>query len=124
MLRDIYNKLLCGLLALAVLLPSAAAAQSGAGVHLLCDQSRNMSPEAAKALAELEALLGLDEETPSQDTEPCDECVLIIALFSPAVIYAPHFKIARASYTQNTSLGFAYSAQGPPLGSRAPPISA
>ena len=124
MLRDIYHKLLCGLVALALVLPSAAAAQSGQGVHLLCDQSRNMSPEAAKAVAEIQALLGLDGDDTPQHTQPCDECVLIIALSSPAVIYAPRFKSSRISYAPNTALGFTYGAQGPPLGSRAPPISA
>ena len=123
-LRDIYYKLLCGLLALALVLPSAAAAQSGQGVHLLCAQTGQMSPEAAKAMAEIQALLGLDGEDEPQGEQPCDHCVLIIALSSSQSIDAPAFKIGRISYAPNTALGFTYGSQGPPLGSRAPPISA
>ena len=124
MLRDIYYKLLCGLLALALVLPSAAAAQSGQGVHLLCAQTGQMSPEAAKAMADIQALLGLDGEDEPQGEQHCDQCVLIIALSAPENNYVPAFKIGRISYAPNTALGFTYGAQGPPLGSRAPPISA
>ena len=125
MLRDIYHKLLSAFVVLALMLPAMTSPASAGTANLLCSQNAQMSPEAAKALAEISELLGLgNHQDAPNDNHDCSHCVLIAVQTFRTVFKGPDFEIGSISYLSNTALGFSYGAQGPPLGSRAPPISA
>jgi len=125
MLRDIFHRCLRAVLVLAFLAPlSPAAASPVAGANIFCAPSGHVSPEAAAALDDLRKALGFSPiEAPTNDSQ-CDNCVLVAALKARPLIYVPAKRsLVEACYEISLNCGFAYSAQGPPLGSRAPPIS-
>lgn len=116
-------------LTLQIVMP-AAALLPGGGQELsryLCNQS--VAAVNARAQTELRALLidlGLNiGETPQQSSpgDHCAACILPMLAITPA----PVFIASAISYPGKTHLrppsfdDFLYQAQGPPLGSRAPP---
>ena len=132
MLRDIYQICMRALLVLAFIMPvsvspvMAASGMSASGTSLLCAPSAQISAEAAAALADIRQALGLP---PLEDPAPigsdhCDQCVLVAAIKPRNFSYdAALPALSRTLYQETAPWGFAYLAQGPPLGSRAPPLS-
>ena len=133
MLRDIFQICLRALLVLAFILPvsaspvMAASGMAASGRTFLCAPSGQISPEAAAAMADIRQALGLPSlevpETPETSSH-CDHCVLVAAIGSRKVTSVATVQILAPTIYQKTApWGFAYLAQGPPLGSRAPPLS-
>ena len=112
---------------LQLLLPSALSYAAPSNLHLsslLCSPSgQTVSPSAALALKELAELLEEESGDEEPNSGPCDKCTL-----SPVGLPSlAHIAVTRFSRTQGTiyaafEIGLVKKAQGPPTGSRAPPI--
>lgn len=107
--------------------PLRTAQMQAAGLHLLCGPpSQTLSPEARAALRDIAALLGEDFPDESEDIEHCPDCTVsfyeVLTASMPAYFVKQNirsiYRKARAPARIYTSL------IGPPLGSRAPPLSA
>lgn len=110
-----------------MLSPAMAAAQSDNGLNgYLCNmQTQAVSDEAEAQLRELFELAGKgwpDDETYS---EHCPDCVMPMAALPAPKASLPQAVIQPSTDPSFTSykFGYNYSATGPPLGSRAPPLS-
>ena len=105
-----------------LLAPFAVAASQGVDVaRLIC------APSGGGALAEVEALLADLVDQESEERAPagdCPACVLVCGAPLPEVQTAARpAPFAVAVDTPIFETAFAYPAQGPPLGLRAPPAT-
>lgn len=109
------------------LLPGALAAARSNGTgdvaRFICAPSGELSSEIKAATAQFLELMG--DETPDDQSSSDGHCPLC-PLVAGALLPEPVAPAARLRFTTNAryfsrNVGFARSAQGPPLGSRGPP---
>ena len=112
---------------LQVLLPGTLALAASNGVEVsrfICAPPGQLSAEVKAAVEQLAKLLG--DETP--DRQPfdgqCPLCTLVhvMPLPEPVTVAAPAELASDTDYVRYEPGGFARKAQGPPLGSRGPPL--
>ena len=109
----------------AILLPMVSApAMAGEDIRLLCAPTGQMSVDAAAAINEVRALIGLPPLDVPPPSEHCEDCLPIAALKTaqPYSLFESQI-IEAALYPSALPSGFHYHPQGPPLGSRAPPLT-
>jgi len=104
------------------------AQMSAAGVNLLCGPpSSPLSAEAKAALRDIAALLGQDNDAPDTPAmQHCQDCIMAsFDIITPAA--HPHILEKNHAAIQRDGIKparFTHSCNGPPLGSRAPPLTA
>ena len=108
--------------------PSMAAAHNDKDLSgYLCNlQTQIVSAQAEAQLRELFKLAGKDWPEDDRPAEHCNDCVMPLAAVQAAAVMLPQISAPRRAEKQLYTvyaLGFAYHATGPPLGSRAPPLS-
>lgn len=102
------------------------AQMSAAGVNLLCGvPSTPLSTEAKAALREISELLGKDVGEQDTPMEHCPDCVMasydIVMPAMPLHIAAKNIESIHQDGL--TPAGYVHGCNGPPLGSRAPPLT-
>ena len=108
-------------------MPTVYAAAEGAGANVgayICNPSQTAPSDAAQA-AMTELLVTLGEIDPKPDVPSdnhCDNCVVAFAnsAHRSETSISQAYTLALDAFVQ-TSTGFFYQSQGPPLGGRAPP---
>lgn len=111
---------------LQALLPGSIAVAETKGVYVsrfMCAPSGEMSPETRAAAERIARLLGEDLPDEQPSGEHCPLCTLVhgVPLPEPAALNAtPSFE--REQVFVRFEPGLVHRAQGPPLGSRGPPI--
>ena len=112
---------------LQALLPGtfAVAASNGVGVsHFICASSGQLSAEAEAATKQIAKLLG-DKEPDRQPFDGhCPLCTLVhvVPLPDPVTVAAAAELASGTEYARHETGGFLRKTQGPPLGSRGPPL--
>ena len=110
-----------------MLSPSIAAAQNDAGLGgYLCNlQTQSVTDEAEAHLRELFELAGKDWPDGDMPMEHCSHCVMPMAAVQTQItaLVPATTKPLRAQIFSPYKLSYSYNATGPPLGSRAPPLS-
>jgi len=125
MLRGIHRTIVSGLLAFAILLPAISQiVYKDKAAQFFCAPTGQLSTEAALAVKQIGELLNLADEGSQTNSKHCEDCVLTLATnVEPRFYKARTFFGAKTSYNAALSCGRFYFAHGPPLGSRAPPLS-
>ena len=102
------------------------AQMNAAGINLLCGvPSAPLSAEAKAALREISELLGKDVEEQDAPMEHCPDCVMasydLLAAAMPLQFAKKN--IESIHQTGLSASRYIHTCKGPPLGSRAPPLT-
>jgi len=93
--------------------------------QLMCSPSgQSLSSEAQAALSDLVDLLQDTDEAPEAPNDHCDTCTIsTVALEAPELVLSKQSIGKQLSVYVAFNVGLVHKAQGPPTGSRAPPLS-
>ena len=112
---------------LQVLLPGTLALAASSGIDVsrfICAPSERLSAEQKAAIEQIATLLGDEAPDGQQFGGHCPLCTLVhvAPLAEPAILVAPADYTSVTDYVCYERGGFVRTAQGPPLGSRGPPL--